>query len=90
LSDFSTGLMISVVGLTVTFVALAIFIGVIVLLKKLFPFKEEKEEAEATESTPAMAESNEEEIVAAIAAVAFAKAQNTTPGSSKNPIWTSR
>jgi Na+-transporting methylmalonyl-CoA/oxaloacetate decarboxylase gamma subunit len=87
-SDFSTGLMISVVGLSVTFFALALFIGVIFLLKVLFPYKEEKEEvAEA----PALVETGAEEVAAAIAAVVYAKANQTgKPATGKNPMWTSQ
>jgi sodium pump decarboxylase gamma subunit len=92
-SDFSTGLMISVVGLSITFIALALFIGVIFLLKVLFPYKEEKEEGEEEEvaETPALVETDAEEVAAAIAAVAYAKANQTgKPATGKNPMWTSQ
>ena len=94
MSDFPTGLLVSIVGLSVTFFALFIFIGVIILLKKIFPYKEESvegEEAAATNEMAAFSKRNDEEITAVIAAVAFASQQQTgKPGSSKNPIWTSR
>lgn len=89
MSEFSTGLMVSIVGLSITFLALLIFIGVIVLLKKIFPYKEVAEETPEAEA-PALASSKEEEIAAVIAAVSYAKAQADKQGSSKNPMWTSR
>lgn len=91
--DFSTGLMVSIVGLLTTFVALGVFIGVIYLLKVIFPYKAEAQAVAAEESTesPALAETQEEEIVAVIAAVAYAKEnQIKKPGTVKNPMWTSR
>ena len=91
--DFSTGLMVSIVGLLTTFVALGVFIGVIYLLKLLFPYKsaaQAVEEVEPAES-PALAETHEEEVVAVIAAVAYAKeSQIKKSGTIKNPMWTSR
>jgi Na+-transporting methylmalonyl-CoA/oxaloacetate decarboxylase gamma subunit len=81
LSDFQTGLLISVVGLVVTFSALLIFVGVIVLLQKLFPVKAEKEEegqfAEETVSTVVTETSadDSDEIAAAIAAVSYLRSQ---------------
>ncbi len=92
--DFSTGLMVSIVGLSITFLALAVFIGVIYLLKLLFPYKEaaaeggEEKSEEASEGS-VMVETADEEIVAAIAAVSYLRGQNaasTVP--SRNPIWT--
>ncbi len=87
-SNFSTGLMVSVVGLTITFSALLIFIGVIMLLKILFPYKEEKEEPVTTISSE-----NDEEITAAIAAVAYLQGRHSNQlGSAlmdgKSPFWT--
>lgn len=82
MTDFQTGLLISVVGLVVTFTALFIFIGVMVLLQKIFPVKKAVEV-----STPAVpdqpaemnvtAESGEEEITAALAAIAFLRTRNS-------------
>ena len=73
--------MISVVGLVVTFSALLIFIGVMVLLQKLFPVKK-KAETTATISPDKpveltiKAESGDEEIAAALAAIAYLRSQN--------------
>ena len=74
--------MISVVGLVVTFSALLIFIGVMVLLQKLFPVKKKAEAAlPATPEKPAeisvVAESGEEEITAALAAIAYLRSRNS-------------
>lgn len=74
--------MISVVGLVVTFSALLIFIGVMVLLQKLFPVKKKTETPEPispnkpVESTIAT-ESGDEEVAAALAAFAYLRSQNT-------------
>jgi sodium pump decarboxylase gamma subunit len=73
MTEFQTGLMVSVVGLAITFVALGVFIGVIVILQKLFPAKPE-EEQEATELVAAIAEVDEDEnaaVAAAIAAISY-------------------
>lgn len=83
MTDFQSGLLISVVGLLSTFSALLIFIGVIIGLQKLFPVKEKKFEAvapvEAAEPAEAVtkAETNAEEIAAAVAAVAVLRAQRS-------------
>jgi len=79
LTDFQTGLLISAVGLLVTFTALGIFIGVMVLLQKLFPVKEEKAETAIEETKPVEivtgVESGVEEIAAALAAVSYLRSQ---------------
>jgi len=80
LTDFQTGLMISVIGLLVTFTALGIFIGIIVLLKKLFPVKAKKTDTEvAIISEPAEAipqtEDDSENIAAAVAAVTYLRSR---------------
>jgi Na+-transporting methylmalonyl-CoA/oxaloacetate decarboxylase gamma subunit len=79
LTDFQTGLLISAVGLLVTFSALGIFIGVMVLLQKLFPVKEEKAETTVEETKPVEitteVESGVEEIAAAVAAVSYLRSQ---------------
>ncbi|KAF0111842.1 MAG: mmdD [Chloroflexi bacterium] len=82
MSDFQTGLVISGVGLLVTFTSLLIFIGVMVLLQKLFPVKVEKNEGRPVDEVkPAEltlgSEAGAEEIIAALAAVAFIRAQRT-------------
>jgi len=82
LTDFQTGLLISVVGLVVTFSALLIFIGVMVLLQKLFPVKKQAETPQSiVEEKPSEltieTESGDDEIAAALAAIAYIRSQNT-------------
>ena len=82
MTDFQTGLMISVVGLVVTFSALLIFIGVMVLLQKLFPVKNKSVAPVASAPDKPVeitieTESGEEELTAAIAAIAYLRSQNT-------------
>jgi Na+-transporting methylmalonyl-CoA/oxaloacetate decarboxylase gamma subunit len=86
--------MVSLVGLTITFCALLIFIGVILLLKALFPYKEKKEESEAVIETSSSESTNEEEIAAAIAAVIYLRGHRSNQlGSAlmegKSRFWTS-
>ena len=94
--DFATGLMVSVVGLSITFLALGVFIGVIYLLKAIFPYKAETEEDKGEEGDegsegPVMVETADEEVVAAIAAVTYLRGQSTSSVvPSSNPIWTSK
>lgn len=93
--DFATGLMVSVVGLSITFLALGVFIGVIYLLKAIFPYKAETEEDKGEEGDeaegPAMVEAADEEVVAAIAAVTYLRGQSTSSVvPSRNPIWISK
>ncbi len=79
MSELSQGLIVSVLGITITFFALALFIIVMVVLQKLFPPKTEVEEVAEEVGTPAgtveilnEAVLEEEEVAAAIAvAVAF-------------------
>lgn len=98
MTDFQTGLLISVVGLLVTFVALGIFIGVIILLQKLFPPKAEAEEEAVEEVKPAQIETKEdsdaEAIAAALAAVSYLRSQRAgqlgaTLATGPGPYWTS-
>lgn len=92
-ADFSTGLMVSIVGLTITFIALGVFIGVIYLLKAIFPYKPEAEESQAEEPAGAQEpdDTEREEIAAAIATVLYVKEKESSkPTPRKNPIWTSR
>ena len=82
MTDFQTGLLVSAIGMSVTFLALGIFIGVIVLLQKLFPPKPEsaEDEGEGSEETVVMAvesESGAEEIAAAIAAVTYLRSRRS-------------
>jgi Na+-transporting methylmalonyl-CoA/oxaloacetate decarboxylase gamma subunit len=93
-SDFSTGLMVTVVGLSITFLALFIFIGVIMLLKVLFPYKEEAAEVEESSQSNDTACIEDEEVAAAIAAVVFLRGQRSSQlGSAliegKSKFWTS-
>lgn len=92
-SDFSTGLMVSIVGLAVTFIALLVFIGVIYLLKAIFPYKAAQSDCEAEDSSAAEegVDICTEEKVAAILAVTYArKFPSGKPDAGKNPIWTLR
>jgi Na+-transporting methylmalonyl-CoA/oxaloacetate decarboxylase gamma subunit len=83
------------VGLLITFIALGVFIGVIYLLKAVFPYKPEAEEEgegeEAEEVVEITASDDDEEMAAAIAAVLYLKEgrpSSITPG--KNTFWTAR
>ncbi len=77
MDTIQSGLVVSAIGLVVTFTALGIFIGVIVLLQKLFPVKPAKEEKAITNAAApvsAVAEEktdSDEVIVAALAAAAY-------------------
>jgi sodium pump decarboxylase gamma subunit len=84
--NIQTGLMVSIVGLSVTFLALLIFIGVIVVLKKLFPSKSEQkknmqieggESAEPVVTITTDESDSDEEIVAALAAIAYTRARQS-------------
>ena len=93
--EFSTGLMVSIVGLAITFLALFLFIGVIYLLKALFPYKPEtegdKEGDEEADMIEAPASDGDEELIAAITAVAYLKGRSSSSSiPSRNPIWTSK
>ena len=93
--DFQTGLVVSGVGLAITFLALLIFVGVIMALKALFPYKEEvSEESETEEVYDTASETNEEEAAAAIAAVLYFRQRRSSQlGSAlsegKSSFWTS-
>jgi len=92
-SDMATGLVVSGVGLTITFFSLLVFIGVILALKAIFPYKKEPEKAE--EEAPAVTSSgNDEEITAAIAAILYLRKRRSSQlGSAlsegKSSFWTS-
>jgi Na+-transporting methylmalonyl-CoA/oxaloacetate decarboxylase gamma subunit len=76
MTDFQSGLWVSLIGLTITFVALGVFIGVIVLLKNFFPYK--AEEVEEAEETMAIAEADDDDnaaVAAAIAAITYLRSQ---------------
>jgi Na+-transporting methylmalonyl-CoA/oxaloacetate decarboxylase gamma subunit len=80
-TDIQMGLIVSAVGLTVTFAALLIFIGVIVLLQKLFPVKAEKEEkTEAVGQTAEMTtdqDDSDESLAVAIVAAAYIRSRRS-------------
>jgi sodium pump decarboxylase gamma subunit len=93
-SDLSTGLVVSGVGLLITFTALLIFIGVILALKAIFPYKEEAGEAEETAAPAVVSDDKDEELAAAIAAVLhLRKRRSSQLGSAltegKSSFWTS-
>jgi sodium pump decarboxylase gamma subunit len=78
MTPFAQGLNVSILGLTITFMALGVLILVMVGLQKLFPAKEEKTEQPEAEMPVLVVEtaepSEEGAIVAAIAAaVIFAR-----------------
>lgn len=86
MDNISQGWTLTLLGLIVAFSAMAIFIGIIVLLKRLFPYKAEPEgEAEAAAEEPATAvkttlNSNIEQEVAALAvAMVVARQRNRSP-----------
>jgi sodium pump decarboxylase gamma subunit len=71
MSNLMQGLSIMVMGLGITFLALGIFIGVILLLERFFPPKSDAEETqekveERTTYSSMDRDTTEEEIVAAI------------------------
>jgi hypothetical protein len=82
-TDFQMGLVVSVVGLTITFFALGIFIGVIVLLQKLFPPKPEVSEGADEDSQESVAvlsvtsDESDDELVAALATVAYFRSRRS-------------
>ncbi len=98
--DFQTGLMVSIVGLSITFIALLIFIGVIMLLKAIFPYKpvqekenDEENDGEGEEIIAEAAAGEDEEVAAAIAAAIYMRGQRSnqlgaalTEG--RSPFWT--
>lgn len=82
MDNIQTGLMVSAVGLIVTFTALGIFIGVIVLLQKLFPVKKEAaiEPTIATHSVKPITETeqdSDEALVAILAAAVYLRARRS-------------
>lgn len=77
MDNIQTGLMVSAIGLIVTFSALGVFIGVIVLLQKLFPPKPEAKASVVEQPVAANAETTQENedsdeaLVAVLAAAAY-------------------
>ncbi|MCX6055738.1 MAG: OadG-related small transporter subunit [Chloroflexi bacterium] len=98
LTDFQIGLVVSAVGLGVTFTALLIFIGVIVLLQKLFPPKTEIEgtdEAVVVNVIATDQSQSDEALAVAVATAAYMRSRRSGQlGSSllagPGPYWTSR
>jgi Na+-transporting methylmalonyl-CoA/oxaloacetate decarboxylase gamma subunit len=78
-SDIQMGWVVSGVGLTITFMALGIFIGVIVLLQKLFPpdVKDEVNIALPEETILVNTENSDELMVAALAAAVYIKSRRS-------------
>ncbi|PKN97700.1 MAG: hypothetical protein CVU42_14790 [Chloroflexi bacterium HGW-Chloroflexi-4] len=83
MDNIQTGLMVSAIGLIVTFSALGVFIGVIVLLQKLFPPKPEAQESAVEAPVAAIAESaqesdnSDEALVAVLAAAAYLRSRRS-------------
>jgi len=76
-SEITQGLIISALGLGITFAALTLIIIVISLLKRIFPSTEEVDDK--IETVPAGAEVSEEEEVAAAIAVALSQIRSSHP-----------
>jgi sodium pump decarboxylase gamma subunit len=74
LSPIAQGLEVSLLGIVITFLALGIFILIMVVLKRLFPAADQEIKAQVVEAAPAAEEAivesadGEGEIIAAIAA----------------------
>ena len=83
MDTIQTGLIVSAVGLLVTFTALGVFIGVIVILQKLFPPKPEAEKAEEEQPVAVIAEASsqaddsDETLVAVLAAAAYLRSRRS-------------
>ena len=75
MSEITQGLIISALGLGITFTALTFIIVVISLLKRIFPSTEEGEDEIGTAS--AGVEASEEEEVAAAIAVALSQIRSS-------------
>jgi Na+-transporting methylmalonyl-CoA/oxaloacetate decarboxylase gamma subunit len=74
-SDIQVGLVVSGVGLTITFLALALFIGVIVILQKIFPPKTENEvDADIPEE---IISDSDETMIAALAAAVYVRSRRS-------------
>lgn len=80
MDNIQTGLMVSAIGLIVTFSALGVFIGVIVLLQKLFPPKQEAKEeqpAAAMSDVSSDTDDSDEALVAVLAAAAYLRSRRS-------------
>jgi sodium pump decarboxylase gamma subunit len=89
MNDIMQGWALTIVGILVAFTFMAVFILIMVVLKRLFPYKEDVEATQpetAVQNPVALVESNEpdEAVIAAIAAaVAVARARRA-PGIGAN------
>lgn len=75
LDTFMQGLSVSLAGLVITFLSLGLFALIMIVLLKLFPWKPEQEETtseQETSETVVVAESTQNEEVAAAISVALA------------------
>ena len=83
MDNIQTGLMVSAIGLIVTFTALGVFIGVIVLLQKLFPPKPETRVSVVEQPVVAISEGtsqsddSDEAMVAVLAAAAYLRSRRS-------------
>jgi Na+-transporting methylmalonyl-CoA/oxaloacetate decarboxylase gamma subunit len=83
MDNIQTGLMVSAIGLIVTFTALGVFIGVIVLLQKLFPPKPEttvsvvKQPVMAISEVTDQSDDSDEAMVAVLAAAAYLRSRRS-------------
>jgi len=81
-TDIQIGLIVSVVGISITFLALLVFIGVIIALQKLFPPELEKvDESYNTGSTVVDISANndaiDEGVVAVLAASVYIRSRRS-------------
>jgi hypothetical protein len=80
--DIASGWTLTILGLFVAFLAMGVFIGVIVLLKRLFPYKEEAVESDEAESIVVSAPISglvEAEVAAIAVAIVAASQPNRSP-----------
>lgn len=83
MDNIQTGLMVSAIGLIVTFSALGVFIGVIVLLQKLFPPKKEAQASVNDQPVVAISDASsenndsDEALVAVLAAAAYLRSRRS-------------
>ena len=83
MDNIQTGLMVSAIGLIVTFSALGVFIGVIVLLQKLFPPKPQAKISAVEQPFMAISDvskesdDSDEALVAVLAAAAYLRSRRS-------------
>jgi len=102
LNEITQGLIVSGLGLLITFASLGLLIGIITLLNKLFPYKEEAAEGEeeSVEIVPVLestTESGDEAELAAVISAALTAARSQSGSSlgaslmeSRSPFWGAR